>query len=292
VCGLYEAVCCPDPCYEPKWIPLADAAFFTAAARPVTQTRFRGTLGRRLGTPDRAEWFWARADGRGKGPSPRSPLLGETRVDWNQFSVYTEAASGAIGVFTDIPYRSVSPDNAAFGAGFADMTVGTKSLLFDTELLQVAFQFATYIPVGNFRKGLGTGHVSLEPSVIAGLKLSPRTYLQVQVSEWIPIAGDPDYAGAVLHYHFALNRELCRPLPDVPVIGVFEMSGYSFQDGAFTDPFRGAFQRAGGVTYFTLGPGIRTSVCNRIDFGVGSAFSVGDPAAPRQEYRIEFRVRF
>src|SRR5438270_5007915 len=26
--GLADCVCCPDPCYEPRWFPLADSAFF------------------------------------------------------------------------------------------------------------------------------------------------------------------------------------------------------------------------------------------------------------------------
>lgn len=292
LCALYECACCPDPCYEPKWTPLADAGFYTAAPRPVTQTRVRGVLVRGFAVPDRAEYFWARADGRGKGPPPPGPSRGEPGLNYQQLSLYNEAASGKVSVFTDMPYLSISPAETPFAAGFGNLTVGTKTLLYDCELLQFAMQFATYIPTGNFRKGLGNGHVSLEPSLILGLKLAPTTYLQAQVAEWIPIGGDPDYMGSILHYHFSLNHVLCRPLPDVPVIAVFEVSGMSFQDGAYTDPVRGPFQRAGGDTYITLGPGLRTSVCDRIDFGFGSAFAVGNRLAPDQEYRIEVRVRY
>jgi hypothetical protein len=292
LCALYECACCPDPCYEPKWIPMADAGFFTAAARPVTHMRFRGTLGRNLGAPDRAEYFWARADGRGKGPSPPGPSRGEPSVRWNQLNVYAEAASGRIGVFTDTPYRNVRPTEVPFASGFGDLTIGTKTLLCDCELFQFSFQFATTIPVGNFRKGLGTGHLSLEPSLILGLKLAQNTFLQAQVAEWVPIGGDPQYAGAILHYHFSLNHVICRVLPDVPLIGVIEMSGLSFQDGAYTDPVAGPFQRAGDDTYFTIGPGLRMSVCDFIDFGGAAAFNVGNRLGPQQEYRIEFRFRY
>src|SRR5262245_54523663 len=31
LCGLYECICCPDPCYDPHWLAVADAAFFTDA---------------------------------------------------------------------------------------------------------------------------------------------------------------------------------------------------------------------------------------------------------------------
>ena len=27
-CGLYQCICCPDPCYEPHWVALADSSFF------------------------------------------------------------------------------------------------------------------------------------------------------------------------------------------------------------------------------------------------------------------------
>src|SRR5262249_49932089 len=138
----------------------------------------------------------------------------------------------------DIPYRSLDPEDPTYAhaAGFADMIIGTKALFFDCELLQMAFVFKTYIPVGNFTKGIGTAHVSLEPSLLMALKLTPDTYLQAQLAEWIPLGGDPNYSGAILHYHISLNQVLWRILPDVPLIGTLEFNGYSFQDGQFTDP--------------------------------------------------------
>ena len=88
------------------------------------------------------------------------------------------------------PYREIDPKPAVFEAtkpfpessGFGDLDIGTKSLLLDCELLQVAFQFITYIPTGDFHKGLGTGHVSLEPSILFALKLSPLTTIGPAVS--------------------------------------------------------------------------------------------------------------
>src|SRR5262249_8547616 len=59
LCGLYECICCPDPCYDPKWNPVADAAFFVEAARPVTNTRLRWNSGIHMDFPDRNEFFSA-----------------------------------------------------------------------------------------------------------------------------------------------------------------------------------------------------------------------------------------
>src|SRR5262245_53758479 len=274
-CCLYECICCPDPCYQPRWLALADAAFFVESARPVTQTRLRWDAGLNGRLLDRNEFFWARADGNGKGPKPVAPFLAETGLRYDELRMYTEAATGAIGVSVDTPYRSVDPDLAPHAAGFADLTIATKTLLFDCELLQLAMLFRTHIPAGNFGKGLGTGHVSLEPGLIVGLKLSPKTYLQTMLTEWIPLGGDPDYSGAILRTGTSINSEVCRIHPDVPLIATFEVTTMTFQDGLFTDPVLGV-QRSSGRTYATLGPGLRLVICDKMDFGVGAAISVQD----------------
>ncbi len=290
-CEIYRALCCPDPCYDPKWIPLADSAFFVESARPVTQQRVRWDAGLGMIFADRAEYFWARADGSGRGPSPIAPSRGGRSLDYHELSLYTETSSGKFSAFINQPYRSVDPSDAAHGAGFAAMDIGTKTLLFDCELLQIAFQFRTYMPMGNTTKGLGNGHISLEPSLIVGLSLSPDTYFQGQIAEWIPLAGNSTYEGAILHYHLSINRVWFRALPDVPLIFTFELNGWSFQDGAYTDPTLGT-QSASGTTYLSFGPGLRTSVCDKIDFGVGTAFAITEDHFAETLVRSEFRWRF
>src|SRR5260370_18964391 len=147
--------------------------------------------------------------------------------------MYTEIASGNFSASVDVPYRSIDPEQANHAAGFGDITIGTKSMLLDCELMQATFQFNTTVPSGNFTKGLRTGHVSLEPSLLVAIRLAQNTYWQGQLSQWIPLGGDNDYQGAILHYHFSLNQVLWKPLADVQLIGTAEFSGWSFQDGAF-----------------------------------------------------------
>lgn len=291
LCGIYEALCCPDPCYEPEWIPLADASFFCEAARPVSRQCLRWDAGLSMVLPDRAEYFWARADGHGKGPSPVAPHLSERSLTYNEMSLYTETSSGKFALFVNQPYRSVvtqdGPDNAGFGA----LDMGTKTLIFDCQLLQISFLFRTYMPMGNPSQGLGNGHVSLEPSLIFGLYLSPKMYLQTQISEWIPIGGDSLYEGAILRYQLSVNRVLFQPLCDVPLIGTFEISTWSFQDGAYTDPVLGT-RRASADTYVSMGPGLRLFVRDRIDFGVGAVLSLTEDHFAETLIRSEFRWRF
>jgi hypothetical protein len=291
LCGLYDCICCPDPCYEGRWIPLADSAFTVDGVRPVIQQRFRFESGQNVRFPDRSEFFWARADGKGKGPKPRTGLLGELRLRYNDFKVYTEGGTGTASVITEMSYREMQPEVAAHAGGFTDMMVGTKTLLFDCELIQLAFEFKTFLPTGNFTKGLGVGHVSLEPSLLLGLKLTHSTYFQAQVSEWIPLGGDPAAAGSILHYHFSFNQVLCRLLPDVPLIGTLELNGWSFQDGLYTDPILG-LQKSSGTTYFMVGNGLRLFVCDKIDIGFGAFFATSEQHLARELYQVDFRVRF
>lgn len=289
--GIYNCICCPDPCYEGKWYPLADAAFFTEAVRPVIQQRFRWDSGRDVILLDRSEFFWPRADGRGKGPRPVAPLRAERKLRYDDLVMITEGGTGAISVIAETSYRTQQGDVTGHAAGFTDLRIATKTLLFDCELLQISFMMKTYTPTGTFTKGLGVGHVSLEPSLLVGLKLSPTTYLQTQLSEWIPLGGDAAYQGSVLHYHLSLNQELCRILPEMPVIGTAEFVGYSFQDGLYTDPYLGTL-KSSGYTYAYGGLGVRLFVCDKIDIGFGWTHAISQQHFARDLYRTEFRLRF
>ncbi len=290
--GIYQCICCPDPCYEGKWTPIADSAFFTQAVRPVAQTKITWDAGTNFIYPDRAEYFWARADGQGQGPQPDSGFQAITSLRYHELRLYTEAGSGRLTAIVDVPYRNVDPDGAPHAAGFGDIVVGTKALLFDCELIQVSFQFLTHTPSGRARLGLGVGHVSLEPTLLFGIRIGPDTYMQNQLSEWIPLGGDTSYEGSILHYHGSLNHVLWRILPDVPLIGTLEFVSYSFQTGQFTSPVLGSFQKASGDTYAYLGASWRIFVCNRIDFGFGARFALTNEHFENQLYRTEFRYRY
>ena len=190
-----------------------------------------------------------------------------------------------------MPYRSFDADQFGHAAGFGDVSLGTKTLLLDCELLQLSFQFRTTMPSGNVTKGLGTGHLTLEPSLLIGIKLAPQTYFQGQIAEWIPIAGDPNYSGSILHYHLSVNHTLCEILPEVPLVSTLELNGWNIQHGEQTDPVFGT-ERATGETILTCGPGLRVFICDKIDFGIGTAFSLTSAHWAEQTYRTEFRLRF
>lgn len=51
-------------------------------------------------------------------------------------------------------------------------------------------------------------------------------------------------------------------------------------------------QRASDSTYLSLGPGIRVSICDKVDFGVGTAFSLTSDNFADELIRSEFRFRY
>lgn len=290
--SLYEIICCPDPCYEPYWEPLANAAFYVDPVRPATQTRLRWDRSYNIVYPDRAEYFWPRADGLGLGPRPYLGVRTAPHVGASELFLYQEAARGSFGIWTEMPYRNSDPTGATGGSGFGDMRIGTKSVLLDREMIQLTLQLTTFLPTGVGLRGLGTEHVSLEPMLILGVKLAPESYLQASIAEWIPIGGDPGYAGAILHYHFSYNQAVWRPVSNVVMISTWELNSWRFQDGAYTDPVLGPGQKAGGISYFSGGPGVRWSICNKVDFGVGTAFALSYPHWAATQFRFEFRYRY
>ncbi len=339
-CGLYQCICCPDPCYEGHWTPVQDAAFFVDAVRPVTQMRIRVDSAWDFTNPDRGEWFMARANTFVGGhetqlaaPSPCGPPNGigkgpfclAQKLDYEDLSVYMEGGSAKASMFVQTSYREIDPSTSALTplvgtlaatpgvppgglmpccnvSGFADTIIGAKSLIMDCELLQLGFEFKTYLPTGNFIKGLGTGHVSLEPSILATVKLAPTWYMQLQTAYWIPIGGDAVYQSNVWHNHASINHVLWAPCHDFQVVGTFEANEWTFFQGAYTgtdfllvDPATlslapGAL--GAGAVMASVGPGVRAYICDKIDVGVGSAFAVTVPHLEEQVIRAEFRWRF
>jgi hypothetical protein len=286
--SLFTCFCCPDPCYEPQWLPVANTGFFIDHARPQSHMRLRYDLGMNMIFPDRNEFFWARI-GR-KGPRNR-----EETLNYHDTSLYVETGSGAFSATIEGPfYRVLETDNNGFDAGWGDMIVGTKTMFIDCELLQLTFAFKTYIPIGSSAKGFGTGHVSLEPSLLGALKITPKTYLEFQLSEWIPIGGDNDFAGDMLHYHLSWNHLWCKKKA-WQVTTSWEYFAYVFQDGAYTNPTSFGdppLGKSSREAFHYMGPGLRFTICDNFDIGVGAAFSLTSDHFADQLYRVEGRLRY
>ncbi len=149
--------------------------------------------------------------------------------------------------------------------------------------------------------GLGTGHFSLDPSILMSLKLGPETYFQGQFGNWIPIGGTTvdkvNYAGGIFYWLMSLNQVLWYPRADSPLIATLEMDGWSFENGGFTNqvlPGKNSqiFMKGGGVSYFNIGPGLRQSICNRLDVGAAITFATSTIHWAQPWFRFEVRFLF
>jgi hypothetical protein len=316
LCGLYECICCPDPCYEGHWVAAANAAFFTDAARPVTQIKLGYDGLYNMTHIDRAEYLFARfnvktdvlpgnATGQGNG---RGLSFIPGRADLNVVDYYTEVARGRFSFFIDLPYREAEYTLSAAAveagsetvtrkSGLGDMYLGTKSMLLDCELLQLTFQFKTYLPTASPGNGLGTGHTALEPALLFALKLTPDCYLQGETAYWFALGGDQTYEGTVWHNHLSLNGVLIRFLPDVQLIGTLEGSAWGFMNGDYTntdalDGLNNPFASRADSTILAAGSGLRLNICDKIDFGLAMQFWFSRERIADQELKAEFRWRF
>ncbi|MFM7131883.1 MAG: hypothetical protein ACKO0V_21255 [bacterium] len=290
---VYQCLSCPDPCYEATWNPLANAAIMDNP-RPQTMMRIRYDRFSNITTPDRAGYFWAQANGKGLGPKPlrlsqstpvKRPLVQQPIfVNFDEGSYSMEAgAAGKMSFFMTFPYRNFNSNETYKGAsGFGDMSLGTKSVIFDSELFLMTFQFKTYIPIGSATNGLGLGTVRFEPSLLMALKLSETSYIQGQVGEWIPLSAGSNYFGSILQTKFSWNQQLSEIIPNVPLIGFVELDTWSFQGGRYTELYytqnkqlRTISMPANSQTYLNLGPGMRIAFGNKIDVGTAVLMGLG-----------------
>jgi hypothetical protein len=295
--NLYQCICCPDPCYEPKWEPGAYASLFADYARPRTVTRLRYDNLENMTLPDRNQ-FWIN--------NVTPSRMNGTRTIRNLYArlqevyLYQEAAGEHGSLFVEYPYRQINQSWAPTQAGFGDVNFGIKSLLFDCELLQIAYQMRTFMPSGNFMKNLGNGQFAVDPSILTSLKLGPESYFQGQFGNWVPLGGpggQSRIAGGVFYWLMSLNQVLCYPTPDSPLIATLEMDGWSFQNGGYTPVIAPGgkiphpIPHDRGASYFNIGPGLRQSICNRIDFGGAITWATNSTAHWAQPW-FRFEVRF
>jgi hypothetical protein len=276
-----NALLCPDPCYQSKWVPAANAGLFVDQARPTTMTRLRWDAGRNVTRPDRSDYFF------GSGAFPGNPV--PRRVDYNELHLYQEIAIEKFGLFFDLPYRNLNTDVRGGAGGIGDLSFGTKTMFLDSELLSMTFQFRTTVPTGNATRGVGTGSVSLEPSILTTMKLFTDTYMQSQTAYWFALGNGN---GSILISRNSLNTVLYRPDDCTALIGSFETGMYTLTSGRFRDPNTGLMAGRNGDTYFTLGPGFRLAVGDKLDLGFGMQFALTRDHFADQLYRTELRWRF
>lgn len=147
-----------------------------------TQVRVRFDAAYKSRSADRVEFVYA------KYGQPGAPRV-ERGIDSHQeLAAYLEyKPMELLSFFTEVPFRWIDPIVNENTGGMYDMTAGLKLSLAESRTTQLTGQFRTYIPTGDNDSGLGTNHVSLEPSILWMQKLSDRLTMEAELRDWIPI---------------------------------------------------------------------------------------------------------
>ncbi len=247
------------------------------------QLFFRSDFGYGFTFPNRAEFFYPR-----NRPTGRGLPLAERSIDFQDLMVHVEGTLGQrVSAFIEAGSRFLNPDVNANAVGWSDTVVGLKYALLATPDKLATFQLRTYIPTGIANRGLGTGHVSLEPGLLGFVNVTDRLGLAGEFRCWVPIDGSA-FAGTVLRYGLGTRYTLWergnrRVSPTLEFIGWTVLAGQESQLGL--DGL--VLQRpAAGVTVVNVKVGARVDVSDR--FGIYAGY--GRALTGEQWYKDMLRV--
>jgi hypothetical protein len=186
--------------------------------------------------------------------------------------------------------------------GFSDIQFGFKAALLASPNQFLTFQLRTYTPSGNPDQGLGTGHWSVEPSLLYYQRLN-RLVLQGQLTDWVPIHGGE--AGNVFSYGAGVGYSIFQRgnfaiMPITEFIGWTVLGGYEAISAPITAtappglelPQTHGVADATGNTIVNGKVGVRTFFENgsSLYFGYGRALT--GTHWYTDIFRVEYRIFF
>ena len=236
---------------------VAMAPFVIDIAQPIRQFAFRVDAVYGWGLPDRAEALFA---------SPLKKPEFERSVSFQDLGFIAEVGSSAFSVRTLVPVRILDPELTQNTAGLGDVQVDTRLVLLNGKTWKLTQFLGTRMQSGSFTKGLGTGHFSLEPGVLASYGWSRETYWHSELRLLVPLGGDPLYQGNILRWGFGVSH-LLYDSDRWAVIPTVESVFHSILDGQATGP-NGIPFAVDGETISTLHFGMRIASDTGRDFGL------------------------
>ncbi|WP_237226218.1 hypothetical protein [Rubinisphaera sp. JC750] len=247
------------------------APFFIEPALPQNFTGLRFESGTDLYYPDRSELFWA---GGGRGPA-----LPEVEVDYSEVILTLASGSDTFSATTEIPIRYVDPVVNQNTSGLGDISMATKLVMINGDRWTLTQYFKTTLATGSKTRGLGVGHISLEPGFLASMRWTDRTYLFGDIRYQFPIGGNKQYAGQLLQYGLGLST-IGYETDAFAILPTFEVTGWSAQGGSKTSPL-GVVLGVGGETSpivthglrFVLGP---AGDLGLFEFGISSSYALNN----------------
>jgi hypothetical protein len=260
---------------------LAFAPFEIEAAQPGNNLTLRYDAAYGMDRPDRSEFFWRKQAG--------TPGVPERELDYQHFWIVHEIGGGRFSMTTELPFRFLDPVVNENTAGLSDIRLAPKIVLVDGRDWQFSHVFRTYIPSGSPRKGLGTGHASIEPGFLLRYKWTEDTWLHGQLKAWFPLGGDPDFQGPTIIYGFGWGTNLCDT-DTFAILGTLEFTGVSYLDGQSTGP-TGILQFTDAETSLNVQPGARFVMGPAGDLGLFElGLSTGHALSIKGQYENQLRL--
>jgi hypothetical protein len=236
--------------------------------------------------PTLADFFWTPGPPFGSGPS-----IPERSVDYQDLSAYFETLVGeTTSLFADVPVRFLDPELNPNTAGLGDMNFGIKQTLVDIDDFVATFQFRTYVPSADAKRGLGNNHVSLEPALLIYQPITERLGLEAELRDWIPLGGT-DFAGNIIRYGLGAHYDLVRN-ENFRFSPVAEFVGWSILGGqvALVQPARPVeIDDAAGRTIVNGKFGVRMKFGDSMDLYTGYGTPLTGDRWYRHVYRFELR---
>jgi hypothetical protein len=258
-------------------------------AIPASQLRLRFDAAYDNVRGTRAEFFYPRS-----GPLGPGLPLRERSVDFQELTSYLELAPlPRLSGFIEVPVRFLNPEINANHTGFGDLNTGFKYAFVYNRDTVASFQFRTFVPTAVERRGLGTGHVSLEPALLVNQRLTDRLTAAGELRYWVPIGGT-DFAGDVIRYGVGLGYGERRKddwwvTPVVEVVGWTVLSG---KTAVLRPSGVGFVEDAAGQTIVNAKMGVRLGLGERGDIYTGYGRALTGNTWYKDIWRVEFRLFF
>jgi len=237
---------------------VATAPFVIDISQPLGNFRFRTDAVYNLTKPDRSEFFWSKP--------PRGPVL-DRGVDYQDFRFLLETGSDVFSLGTEVPIRLLNPDINDNTGGISDIQLVQKMVMMNGHRWQMTQLMRTVFNSGNARKGLGTGHVQIEPGMLFRYRYSDLTYFHSEIRMTIPIAADPMYAGPALRWGLGMST-VYYETDTFALIPTLEFTNIWLLDGQFTPLQTGIPVDVRGDGIFNLSPGLRMACDTGGDLGI------------------------
>ncbi len=266
------------------------ALFEIDASQPSNNFRLRFESASDWEFADRVEYFWSKIGG--KGPEFANPLTFEPSVDYQDIRLSFEVGGKKFSATTELPLRFIDPTILSNTGGMGDMVITTKTVMIDGDSLQLTQVLRNQLPTGSAKRGLGNGHVSMEPGFVARYKWSERTLIHNELKLWFPIGGQPGFSGPVLRYGMGFANVLYDS-DTFAILPTFEIVGWSILTGqksvGAVNP-----QSIDGENIINLYPGVRFVSDKRrlFELGISGGASVTERHWYRSVLRLDLRWTF